>query len=294
VLVLQGLYAPTILYGRLHWLTAPGEEPIWLRPRHYHLFLVETGCHEITLRDDRRYRCPETGMYLIAPGGARIDAASGSHAIGVSFIVRAEPLEQVEGNLSLRQTSGRWQPGPEMVWGVSLPVLLDPTLVTRIRQDLRLIADRWWMDLERNLESHHRLAEVLRVIVVHARRSVPSTASAGGDLFGRAMEAIHADITSLRGVGDLAVRLGVSRRHLNRVFATTAEISPGRVLRRVRLAEAERLLREGGETLAGIATRLRFPSVAALAKCFQARFGLSPRRYCREKGCQVVPPRHPI
>lgn len=84
---------------------------------------------------------------------------------------------------------------------------------------------------------------------------------------------------SVEGVAD---RVGLSRRTLDRRFEQALGQSPARVILRVRLEEARRLLRDGAITVARVALLAGFRDQRRLDECFRREFGTTPIAYRRQ------------
>jgi AraC-like DNA-binding protein len=99
------------------------------------------------------------------------------------------------------------------------------------------------------------------------------------ELVGRAI-AIAVHDRELRRVDDLAARVGLGPRALQRLFRTYVGVSPKWVLQRYRLHEAaERLEREGGGDLARLALDLGYFDQAHLSNDFREVAGRTPAAY---------------
>jgi transcriptional regulator GlxA family with amidase domain len=81
------------------------------------------------------------------------------------------------------------------------------------------------------------------------------------------------------GAARLAALVGVSERHLSRLFAEHVGRTPGRLVRDARLEAASRLLADTSEPLTTIARRCGFSSAESLRQAFVTRFGISPSRF---------------
>jgi transcriptional regulator GlxA family with amidase domain len=81
------------------------------------------------------------------------------------------------------------------------------------------------------------------------------------------------------GATRLAALVGVSERHLSRLFAEHLGRTPARLVRDARLEAASRLLADTREPLTAIAGRCGFTSAEALRQAFVARFGIPPSRF---------------
>jgi transcriptional regulator GlxA family with amidase domain len=76
----------------------------------------------------------------------------------------------------------------------------------------------------------------------------------------------------------LAARVGVSSRHLARLFASELDTTPARYVEQVRLDHAKALL-DAGHGVAQTARQAGFGSSETMRRVFVARFGASPSEY---------------
>ncbi|MBD7994592.1 GlxA family transcriptional regulator [Arthrobacter sp. Sa2CUA1] len=77
----------------------------------------------------------------------------------------------------------------------------------------------------------------------------------------------------------IANRVGVSGRHLSRLFQSELGMPPARFVRSARLDAAARLLESGQLPVAVIARRCGFGSADQFRQCFAAQYNLSPSKY---------------
>ena len=77
----------------------------------------------------------------------------------------------------------------------------------------------------------------------------------------------------------LAERLGVSRATLDRSFADDVGLSPSKMLMRLRLDEAKRLMSSTDLTLAEIAARLGYCNAAYFTNIFRDSEGIAPKEW---------------
>ncbi|MFF2847073.1 GlxA family transcriptional regulator [Streptomyces sp. NPDC058001] len=77
----------------------------------------------------------------------------------------------------------------------------------------------------------------------------------------------------------LATRVGVSERHLTRLFLAHTGQTPARYVRLARTEAAARLLASSRLSLARIAARCGFTSAETLRQAFVARYGVTPSHY---------------
>lgn len=81
------------------------------------------------------------------------------------------------------------------------------------------------------------------------------------------------------GVKEAAERAGLSREHFIRRFTAERGQSPGRYLREMRLATAERLLRASRLEIAAVARQSGFSSASHFCRAFRKSRGLPPERF---------------
>ncbi|MBF6098718.1 helix-turn-helix domain-containing protein [Nocardia cyriacigeorgica] len=82
-------------------------------------------------------------------------------------------------------------------------------------------------------------------------------------------------------VAAVAAAHSISRRYLEQLFARAGD-SPAAYLRRLRLAEAKRLLRDTPETIANIAHLAGFNDVNTFTRAFRRAHEVTPREWRRE------------
>ncbi|MEM9219568.1 MAG: AraC family transcriptional regulator [Cyanobacteria bacterium P01_F01_bin.150] len=75
---------------------------------------------------------------------------------------------------------------------------------------------------------------------------------------------------------DLAQRVGISERTLQRGFKALFGMTPFVYLTQQRMAKAERLLREPDHTIAEVANWVGYANPAQLAAAFKRQFGITP------------------
>lgn len=89
------------------------------------------------------------------------------------------------------------------------------------------------------------------------------------------------------GTARLAALVGVSERHLSRLFAEHLDRTPATVVRDARLEAAARLLAGTREPLTAVARRCGFSSAEALRQTFVARYGIPPSRFRATQGVRA-------
>ncbi len=86
-------------------------------------------------------------------------------------------------------------------------------------------------------------------------------------------------LVSTRNVKNFAARVGYSRSHLTRKLTQQWNESPGRVLRRVRLEEAARLLHTTRMSVRDVATKVGYSGSDAFSRAFSRQYKQSPLAY---------------
>lgn len=97
----------------------------------------------------------------------------------------------------------------------------------------------------------------------------------------KAVRYIHQHFADPIGVLDIAEVAGLSRQGLNKAFRQHLRRSPGSELRRMRLNEARRLLKETDLPLEHIAESVGYSSATSLCITFQRAFGHPPSKLRR-------------
>lgn len=100
----------------------------------------------------------------------------------------------------------------------------------------------------------------------------------GDHLAATALAEIEAGALEEEGLDALAVRLGVTSRHLRRVTLAALGANPVDLAQTHRLLTAKRLLRETDMSIAAVAFAAGFGSLRRFNATFQDRYGLTPSR----------------
>lgn len=95
----------------------------------------------------------------------------------------------------------------------------------------------------------------------------------------RALLAMQQSMEAPLGVSDLAGRLGVSRRKLERHFAGTLGVTPREADRRIRLAQVRHLLTRSDRSVARIAAETGFCDASHLIRVFREAEGITPEAF---------------
>lgn len=95
----------------------------------------------------------------------------------------------------------------------------------------------------------------------------------------RAQDLIHADPAAELSVDRLATTVGLSARHLTRLFRSEVGETPARYIEKVRLEAARQQLQSTSAGMSAVARHCGFGSAETLRRSFQRRLGVSPDDY---------------
>lgn len=88
-------------------------------------------------------------------------------------------------------------------------------------------------------------------------------------------------------MSSLCDRIGISERHLRRVFGESVGIPPKEWLRRERMADAQPLLREGSP-IKEVAMDLGFTTSKMFSREFQLFYGMRPTDFQRREFTHIL------
>ena len=112
-----------------------------------------------------------------------------------------------------------------------------------------------------------------------AERASTDAYAVDSELVRRAVAIYRGDLAHPPSTVELAEALDVSRATLDRAFNSDTGTSPAKILSRLRLDEARRLLRDTGKSVAKIARVLGYSTPSHFSNAFSDRFGVSPRKF---------------
>ncbi|RWO34877.1 MAG: GlxA family transcriptional regulator [Mesorhizobium sp.] len=114
------------------------------------------------------------------------------------------------------------------------------------------------------------------------RQTGPSGLAFAGvsDKLAMAMRIMEENVETPLSMGDVAHQVGISRRQLERLFATHIGYPPARHYLRIRIDHAKRLIEGTRMPIIDIAIACGFMSASHFAKCFRIINGFSPQQ-CR-------------
>lgn len=114
------------------------------------------------------------------------------------------------------------------------------------------------------------------------RQKIPSfltdsTADALPPLVAQAVELYSRNLEYPMSAGDVADRVGVSERQLERAFKSAVGESPGRYYRGLRMRAARQLVMYSNESFTDIAHSVGYATSSTLLQNYRAHFGISPQ-----------------
>ncbi len=97
----------------------------------------------------------------------------------------------------------------------------------------------------------------------------------------QAQRYIAAHIYERMTVGTVAEAVDLSASYLSALFHKCLGLSPGEYIRRARLEESKRFLREGALNITKIAEMLQYSTVHHFSRQFKEKYGLTPSQYAK-------------
>ena len=110
-------------------------------------------------------------------------------------------------------------------------------------------------------------------------RASTDALAVSSDIVRRVRDIYMGSLANPPSTTQLVERLGVSRTTLDRAFASDIGLSPPKMLMRLRLDEAKRLMSSTDLTLAEIAARLGYCNAAYFTNIFRDSEGVTPREW---------------
>jgi AraC-like DNA-binding protein len=137
--------------------------------------------------------------------------------------------------------------------------------------------------LTRAVEAEEELEQAVAAMEAALEPLLPAEPDPEIELADRAVRLLEED-RELNRVSELAERLGLSVRSVQRLFADLVGLGPSWVIRRYRLHEAAARATEGGDVdWARLAIQLGYYDQAHLVRDFTATVGTAPARYARDQ-----------
>ena len=126
--------------------------------------------------------------------------------------------------------------------------------------------------------------ELVLVSLLRRHSAAPLSAeepSGENEIIRRAQQAVSTHVRDKLTVPLLARMADVSPSYLTALFQKHLGISPGEYIRRVKLQESKRLIREGHLNISEIAVALDYSTVYHFSRQFKEKFGISPTEYAK-------------
>ncbi|MDW3204339.1 MAG: helix-turn-helix domain-containing protein [Alphaproteobacteria bacterium] len=121
--------------------------------------------------------------------------------------------------------------------------------------------------------------------------AVPEPASRSGDMMGRLAELLRDHVETPLSTEEIADRLGVSIRTLQRLVKRRLDCTLMAYYRQIRLEHANWMLRETSNSISTIAASTGFPSHSNFTRQYRTAYGVSPSVVRRRARSQSVTPR---
>jgi len=250
------------------------------------LILVEDGRARYRTADGP-VDLPPGALYLGHPGTAgTLEAPPGCSLRRLNFDVEHRSRRRLPEFGWAPVEDGSRQRDPSVIFGVDLPTL--PAGVwRRVGADAVLaITDRWWLGDADQLRANARLATWLAgFAAAHAVEPFaarPADDDPDPDDPIRRAEAFASDAHHLRcRVEEMARAAGLGLTAFKARYRAVRGETAGGFLRRLRLARAERLLREGDLPIRELAGICGYRSAPAFARSFRRVYGRNPEVWRR-------------
>jgi transcriptional regulator GlxA family with amidase domain len=244
---------------RLDTVVLPGSEdlPVFIAPE------LRSAAAQIT-QVASRITSVCTGAFLLAGTGLLDGRRATTHWRHLATFARHHPNISVE---------------PDSIFVTDGPIATSAGVTAGIDLALALVEDDEGADVAR---------DVAQSLVVFLQRpggqsqfSVPSRIPRPRNRTLRGvLDMMAADPAAAHSVPGLAAAVGISSRHLTRLFQQELGTTPGRHLERLRF-EAARTLIEAGHTVKSAAARSGFGSEESLRRAFVHHLGVPPTTYRR-------------
>lgn len=179
--------------------------------------------------------------------------------------------------------SGLSVPGDVAVLGVGDDLILcenQTVPISSVQHDIRRIGYAGAALLERLMDGGEApTGPILIKPSGIAERSSTDTLAISSEIVRRARDIYAGSISNPPSTAQLAETLGISRAALDRAFASDIGLSPSKMLMRLKLGEAKRLMTSTDLSLAEIADRLGYCNPAYFTNIFREATGASPKRW---------------
>ena len=204
-----------------------------------------------------------TGAFLLAAAGLLDGKRATTHWANGTELARRFPRVTVELDRIFINDSGTFTSA-----GVTAGIDMALALVENdYGSDLALGVARWLVMFLRRAGGQSQYSE---------RLALPANLD---PTLQDVVDQIVADPRGDHRVPTLANRLGLSERHVSRLFAEQTGVTPGRFIERVRVEAARNLLERTSHPVAQVAEECGFGSPETLRRAFIRVLGISPSDY---------------
>ena len=109
----------------------------------------------------------------------------------------------------------------------------------------------------------------------------PAAMNNENEIIARALDYIGTHVYEKLSVSTVAGEANVSASYLTALFHKYMQLSPGEYIRRTKLEESKKLIREGKMNFTQIAQQLQYSTVHHFSRQFKEKFGITPTEYAR-------------
>ena len=101
------------------------------------------------------------------------------------------------------------------------------------------------------------------------------------EIIRRAQQYIGANVRRKLSVPLVARQVGVSPSYLTALFHKHLQLAPGEYIRRIKLQESKRMIRQNNMNFTEIASALQYSTVHHFSRQFKEKFGITPTEYAK-------------
>ena len=113
------------------------------------------------------------------------------------------------------------------------------------------------------------------------KQGVQSPVSGENTIIRKAQQYVQEHVLEKLAVPAVAAGIGVSPSYLSALFQKHLHLSPAEYIRRIKLGESKRMIREGTMNFTQIAENLQYSTVHHFSRQFKQMFGMTPTEYAK-------------
>lgn len=247
----------------------------------YHLIYFQKGSCMLHV-EGKSYPLKQGDFALLQPGWLNSMESAGE--LVFPFVCmdifynpdRERSFVTLPGMTDLSDYAGLRQPVLNDISGVSLPVQLHPERPDHWKDTLLKLISIWSThNALARMEANHYASELL-LALFRQYLDHPGDVSAEMQSLNWIPRYLRMFYNEPITVEQLARKANLSASHFSAVFKRKFDETPHRYLLRIRLREAQRMLRSSDLTLAEIAEECGFVDMQHLLKMFKKYFGITP------------------